>query len=459
MSSPCQELRAQFVAHHQGELAPLQAQRLTLHLANCAACRATHGVLTGGLKALRDEPEPEAADVEALIAELAASPLLALPAIPQHKSPPRRFAVLAAWAPALAAGVAAVVVGARLLLPAPATAPQMTAPTAQLDDHAPPVLNEGPPPPPPTPTPVDLGTEEQPTRHVRVVRSAGFTGTVKADGSNTYLTVEQGALAVAFQGGQGRRLQIEAGPVSINVTGTRFFVDRRADGVRVGVKSGTVEARTAAGTWRLSAGEDIELGLDGEERTGAGASPAAAWLERTFLVQGEALVVVPSPAPRPTRSNSGDAGDAGDVDEAPPAEPPAAPTPKGTGALMALFGEAEGLVAAGDREGARRLYEAAVGDDGFAAQRTLARYELARFLALVENDAAAALPRLRDLSREPGSVGDEASLLVCQLHEPSNPCEAARCLESAKETRPAVRLDAERLANRWHLTARCTGEQ
>ncbi|MDP2339873.1 MAG: FecR domain-containing protein [Deltaproteobacteria bacterium] len=440
MSRTCEEHCAELIAHLAGELPVLEGTRLEAHLAHCAECRQVQRTFSLGFAAARDVPEVTSAEIEQRVLEVEADPILEVSgAFPR----PRQRT---SWAApmALAASVAVVAVGIglreRLLppaapvvvvapAPAPAPAPVVRAPVAPI--------------------------EQQASPFVRLVHGDGFRGTVseRAPG-DTLLVVDQGAVAVAFAGGQGRRLHVEAGDVVIDVTGTRFSVERDLRGVTVSVRSGQVDVRvgfathsiTALQTVRIEAGTVAAVVVD---------AAAFAWADRAFLRDGEHHVAAPVAVVAPP------------VVVAPVVVAPvvvaavhAAPTPKETtGALLEVFAAAEDRAYAGDRDGARALYRRAATEPAFRTKRALAEFELGRFLAVVDKDREAARPVLAALAHGESNVAGDAALLVCQLDEASDPCAAEQCLAALVDRAGDVGRDAAALRTRLKTATRCESQK
>lgn len=92
------------------------------------------------------------------------------------------------------------------------------------------------------------------------------------------LRLERGAAAFEVRPNPGRRFEVYAGDVRVEVVGTRFTVERSADAVRVRVERGTVlvhAAHLVSGVTRLEAGQ----ALDVSDTPAASAAEASVALE------------------------------------------------------------------------------------------------------------------------------------------------------------------------------------
>ncbi|MDD5307203.1 MAG: FecR domain-containing protein [Deltaproteobacteria bacterium] len=89
----------------------------------------------------------------------------------------------------------------------------------------------------------------------------------RADGSFVGVSLERGRLAVSFEGGRGRNLEVATPDAVVRVVGTVFTVEViPGGGTRVGVEGGRVEVVSAAGpvrTVEVGAGEMVRLPGDG----------------------------------------------------------------------------------------------------------------------------------------------------------------------------------------------------
>ncbi len=448
MSRSCEEHRADLMAHLAGDLAALEHARLEAHLAHCADCTALRRVLALGLAAARDVPSPTDAEIERLIQQ--AQPTTAVSRI----RPPLRLLGLVVPL-AAAAALAFVVIGTP-----PPQPPPLPGPVAGL---LPPARFSGLVPG----GPVDAGpvvlpasgpepVEAQPSAYVRLVHDGGYRGAVaERRAGETVLVVDQGSVAVSFMGGEGRRLRVEAGDVSIDVTGTRFYVARPdAARVIVGVRSGHVEVHVGASTRTLGPAEVLQIeGSAISNHSSDG--DAFVWTDRPFLLSGErhADVHVDPQPPGAELSPSSTPQRAGaplvSASRNDPDGNARAPQHEATAALLALFADAEARTLAGDVDGARSLYRRGVSDPIFGSKRALAEFELGRFLALTDKDPAAARPLLDRLAHGSSNVAGDAALLLCRLDEATDPCASDRCLAKLAAAGGAIGRDAALLRTKF----------
>lgn len=438
MSRTCEEHRADLVSNIAGELAMLEKARLDAHVAHCVECRSVHRMLSMGLSAARDVPAPSAAEIEQRVLEVQADPIVEISGFTVRPTQLRFTRVAFVAVPmALAASVAIIAVSGALRAPAPAPSVPVVAVTAPA--ISPPAESVQPAPSPAAVAPV----EQQASAYVRLVHGEGFKGTVtERSAEDTLLVVDGGAVAVAFAGGQGRRLQVLAGDVAVEVTGTRFYVERKEDDrVVVAVRSGQVDVRVGGSTHTLSSTQAVQI--VGTSVSGFALQDGAfAWTDRAFLRAGEQHAAAVAPvavaarvAPAPVVSE--------------------APREQNNGALLGLFADAEARVYAGDKDGARALYQRVAADPAFQSKRALTQFELGRFLAVVDEDRAAARPVLDELARGSSNVAGDAALLLCRLDEATDPCGADQCLAQVAHRGGDIGRAAVSLRTKLQLPQRC----
>jgi hypothetical protein len=435
MSRTCEEHCADVVAHLAGELPMLEKARLEAHLARCPECRLVHRTFSLGFATARIVPEATELEIEQRVLEVEADPILEISGLVPR---PRRRMPAAALPLALAASVAVVAVGFGLRdRMMPGAAPVVVVAPVRAPAPVPAPLPLPVAPTVPAPHLVNP-VEEQASPFVRLVHGDGFRGSVsERTPGDTVLVVDDGAVAVAFAGGQGRRLHVDVGDVQIDVTGTRFSVERTLQAVTVAVRSGQVDVRVGSATHTITALQTVRI--EGATVSAVVVDAAAySWAESAFLLEGERHAPVVKAAPAIV---------------VPVAH--AAPPRENTAELLAVFAAAEDRAHAGDRDGARALYRKAARDPAFGAKRSLAEFELGRFLAVVDKDREAARPVLTRLAHGSSNVAGDAALLVCMLDEASDVCGADSCLASLVENAGAVGRDAAALRTRLRTATRC----
>ncbi len=418
----CAEHRALLVAYVRHELPPLDERHVAAHLVNCAACAGVEARLAGGLQAAASwEPElpPER------LAELTARLTPFMPA-PRERS----------WWPAAlgALGMAAAAAALLVLL-----RPQAHVPVAV---DAPPQLVLAPA------TPIVQRTV--PVPHMHVVSGGGWDGAVRVDGAHLHVRASRGFAVFQFEGGEGRRLRIEAPGAVVEVVGTRFFVEVAQERTLVGVASGKVRVLAGGASYLLTAGESGSFGAGG--RRVAVSAAAASWLDDPFLLDAEAQA-----SPRRVMKKSR-ATLRRELDEL------FAPSEKEISAGMVLeqLQRAEDLERRGELKAAEAMLRAIANDPrpGFDPFRDLARYEIARLEGFGYGYVESARASMRRLSeRAGGEVQRQATLALCELDLANDPCRSRACLMQLIEGSDfELGQEAEQLLDHWRLRAAACGD-
>ncbi|CAN0457569.1 unnamed protein product, partial [Ectocarpus fasciculatus] len=86
----------------------------------------------------------------------------------------------------------------------------------------------------------------------------GVLSVLEQSGSGARVAVTHGAVTfTVYPNGTGRDLRVQAGPIEVRVTGTRFTVERDADTeeVWVTVERGSVAIHAPEKVWAIAAGD------------------------------------------------------------------------------------------------------------------------------------------------------------------------------------------------------------
>ncbi len=406
MTDACTTTREVLVAFLRGELKPLERTRIDSHLAHCSRCAALRRELSLALaEASALAPTVDSERLQYLAAGLAPY------AEARQDGGGWRLATLglAFTSVALLAALGLVrFLGDHTSAPAPRGAPGVVA------------------------APIAPPLRLSPSPFVRLLATANWDGLVTQEGRRTEITLTRGVVAIAFAGGKGRRLRVVTPAATIDVVGTRFFVDARVGSTLVGVVSGRVRVLSGVNTHSLSAGDTSRFWADAPAEPAH--APAAA-----VLAQHEFLA-----------SLAGESGRARARD-------------KGSAPVYVLdrIAKAEALALAGKPDLAIAAYEKCAGDpapddDGYRDQ---CRYELARLYGFTRGDLAHAKRILRELKvGGGGELRALATLALCELDLAHDPCGAAFCLGEVverEEEDSALRNEALQLMERWDATARC----
>ncbi len=203
---------------------------------------------------------------------------------------------------------------------------------------------------------------------------------------NVTLSLGEGRVSCEVVKNKGRVFSVLAGPVSVRVVGTKFFVERQrlsaGEKVVVDVQEGVVEVRGPDGVEkRLSAGESWSLTVGGEQDG----------------TEAQAAALTPVTTPEPGSA-------------------PAIPK-KGELSLPDLFSEARALRNSGDAKGAARLYQEFLEKAARDPRVGVAALELGRLRMDQLGDPAGALSPLRKAAeRGAGSLGDDALARLAEAH-------------------------------------------
>jgi hypothetical protein len=433
MSQSCEQHRDTMVAFLRGELGPLERRRVEAHLDNCDDCTTLRGELELGLEAAAAwHPELPAERLDDLIARL----------IPYMERRGARRTFRPGWAVASLAAAAALLIAlggvilSRRSVPEPEPAVAVAPEPVPLEPVVAPVQHAEPAP------------------WLRVVTPAGWDGKVTRDGRAVEIAMQHGFVAVSFVGGRGRKVRVRAPNATVDVVGTRFFVEIGDGGAtHVGVAEGRVRLTGGRGTVEVAAGQTLSI-----DAGGLGVRPetplvASRHLDDAYLLEHRAEVA----AARRTRRVAPLVLDMKDTDLAIEAGAP------DSSEMLALLERAEELALDGRAREAAEIYDACMTSSGasFAPYRALCSFELARLIGFQLGEPARARRIFIRLIREaPAEVERQAQLALCELDLASEPCLAAACLRNVAGRSGAdatLRREAERLLERWGLEDRGCG--
>ncbi len=393
MSRPCTEHAAVLVDHLADDLEPLETLLTDTHLDHCAQCRRVRGRIAVGFEAARSyRPEVDSTELERLTGAVLALSTADLPQLAFDDDEPAgdRQAglrkVLAGLA--IAAGIAAAVVA--WPKDEVSVEPLQSMPTIVA-----------------APEPV---RRDRPTPHLEVVSSPNWDGAYEIDGpKDVQVEMSRGFAVLAFEGGAGRRLAVAAPGLTVQVVGTRFFVDAQARHTVVGVAEGTIRVARAGGEDQL-----VAPTVRTYDRRGNPVEPAAS--EATGHTADPFFTPKRHPKPRPRRSPE------------------------------ALMREAEVKAAKGAPTDALAAYDRALKHPRVGALAALIRYQRARLLAFALDRPGEARAELGKLSSSADvEVRQQARLAMCELDRVRDRCEAQACL------RRIDAADARALLWRWSL--------
>lgn len=402
----CRGPRALLMEYALDDLDPLKRQRVESHVERCDACAALLArYQTSFASAKTWDPEVPPDDLERMVGRLT-------PYIESQR--PRRASWMVGFGSfALAAAAAAVFFVGRT------TAPEVVVPI--------PVAAVSP-----TKIAAPIEVERsQPTEHLRVVASSDWNGRVKrTDGKHTQVEMSEGFAVMSFEGGRGRSLQIAAPDLTIEVVGTRFFVEARPEAPTVvGVVTGKVRVRTANGEELIEAGAARAFDDAGSRPVPSVESVRSAEHHADAFLEYEA-----PPEPPPVKKKR--------VVAAPP------PPPAVKRDVLADMAKAEQLAREGRHAQAVGVYTEALAYATNEPLRRVVRFERARLWAFHLDRVEDAKSELRGLAAQDGEVAVQAALTLCELDRTSDPCRTRQCLEALSER--GVR-EAEKTAQRWAL--------
>ncbi len=395
-----------------GELDPLKSQRVETHVERCDACRALLDEYAASFGAARDwDPEVPAVDLDRMVARLQ----------PYMEPRPRRVVW---WGAGVAAMAAAAAVAMFVLKPAEAPAPEPSPGVLQASRTM--EVPDLPEPAEPAPPVVK---RSQPTEHLRVVASEDWNGRVKQESpKKTRVKVTRGFAVMSFEGGRGRSLEIEAPEVSIEVVGTRFYVETHpgADTV-VGVVSGKIKVRSHGEERTLEAGQAQAFGVHGPKPAEEIASTDH---HADDFLDYEPTPPPAKPKPKPTKKVTRP-------------KPKPAPQPDPMTSLL----KAQSLVREGRHAAAAGIYTEALTYTTGEMQNVV-RYERARLWALHLDNVEAAEKELAALASGRGEVAVQAALTLCELDRAASPCRSRACLEALSDRGID---EAQKTLQRWGL--------
>lgn len=369
------------------ELDPLKRQRVESHVERCEACASLLATYSDSFASARDwDPEVPPADLDRMIGRLQ----------PYVQPRPRR----AVWWGAGVVGLAAAAAVAMFVIEpsveeAPATESIQASRTLEIPE--PPVVHRS-----------------QPTEHLRVVASDDWNGRVRQESpKKTRVEVTRGFAVMSFEGGRGRSLEIEAPDVSIEVVGTRFYVEARpGEDTVVGVVSGKVRVRSHGEEALIEAGQARAFGVEGgkpAEHVVSTDHHDDDYLDYTpepepEVVKPKPTPVKPKPAPEP-------------VEKVEPKPDP-----------MAALLRAQTMAREGRHAAAVGVYTEALAH-ATGEMRRVMRYERARLWAFELARVDDAREELAALATGSGEVAVQAALTLCELDRTKSPCRSRQCLE------------------------------
>jgi ferric-dicitrate binding protein FerR (iron transport regulator) len=436
MTQLCEEQRPLLIAYLKNELAPLESARLESHLARCRRCTALKDEVSRSFGAAKAwKPEVSGERMDQLVARLS-------PYIAEAERTRGTRAPFFALGGALAAGAAAIAIVVAISFLGGTNQPLEPAPAR------------------PEPSVIAV----RPTPHIKLVASTSWDGRVDAiDATRSEISMSRGFAVVEFEGGQGRRLVVRAPGVTVEVVGTRFFVEVPLGGKRsiVGVTKGKVRVVTASRLDEIAAGQTKAYAESGDLAAESYAPSALGFVKDPAFADSHAPAA--SEASSATRENEveGSPKAAGlDQDQSASAHASARSHSTASSEANALLARAEDRTRGGDLDGALALYRelADSPDPKLTPYRALARYETARILGFKRDDKKGAASILRDLAKNGGEVATEAAFALCELDLSTAPCRAADCLRAMTQAPSprAVAKEARALLQRWGLdAARC----
>lgn len=441
MTAACEEHQASLLAYMHNELTPLGHTRLQAHLGHCRTCAGTEARLQAGLSSARNQSGDLGAEgIERLVERL--RPYLGDP------TPWLRWR---SWTLAGASALAMAVV-ALLLWPSSLT---QRAPTTPASPEA------------------QLATQTV-GEHLRLVTSAAWDGKVDRHGSRYQVRLTNGRAAFAFDGGDGRALEVETPEARVTVVGTRFAVMRepRLRRTRVAVAQGTVTVTADGTSMTLDAGEQLEVGTGGVVMGRPLAEPelSAFGLQHAHLQYATALAPAPRAHPRTKRIRAAKRAWRRAGATAVQSSSPTQPTPVAahvepsdvtsvTPDPLAELSQAESLARRGQPRQAAAIYQRMVrgADAGYGPYRDLAALEWAKLLGFELGQPARALALLEPLARSgSGEVRRQAQLSRCDLLGQKDACAAIRCLAEISRdlsAAPGMAEEARRLGVQWRAQA------
>jgi hypothetical protein len=461
MTQVCEEQRLIMVAYMQDELAPLERTRFESHIAHCRRCHALNDELSRGFSAAKSwSPKVSEEHLDRLVDRLQ-------PYMTESKT--KRSFVGFSLGFAAAAAVIGFVIAAVVMM------------RVKKDEHAKvEVAAQTPamvPTPPVAPTPPAPVSAQQPTPHIKMVTSADWEGEVQPiDAIESRIAMTRGFAVVEFEGGQGRKLTVNAPGVAVEVVGTLFFVEvvpeRQAS--IVGVKKGRVRVVTRSRNDQIDAGTSRAYRTTGELETESLMPRASIHVEDPYFAkptavggerpaEHESAVVPPPPVPE-TAPPPPEPAEEEVASKEPPAKKSrsvhkkphhAIHTPSTSLEGTHLLARAEELARKGQTESALEIYQRIREDDRaeLVPYRAVASYETARLYGFVLKRAGVAEQMFRELARTgSGEVATQAGFALCELDLSHDRCLAAQCLRRmADGSNAEVDAEARQLLGRWGL--------
>jgi transmembrane sensor len=262
----------------------------------------------------------------------------------------------------------------------------------------------------------------------------GTTSTVVLnDGERFIMQLFEGQAHFIVRPGGPRRWSVEAGPIRVHVTGTRFVVENRARYVRVEVEEGSVRVegeRVDAGAVSLTRGQHVRVDL----------APDAGALDHSSdgiaTPEGEPEHAASEPRPRPSASPR--QREARAPEEPAQDSPPSAAT---TGPMNPPAEDAAALLTLADQaRRERRMDDALSLLDRAAGLGTVESGVAALTRARLLLDSARPRPATADLNRAldlglPNSLEELTRSLLVRAHCDSGDLIAARAAAVAYEQR------------------------
>lgn len=406
----CRGPRALLMDYALGELDPLKMQRVETHVQRCEECSSLLARYRTAFDSARSwEPRIDDSEIDQMVDRL--TPYM-------EAGRPRRVPYyVGAGIGALAAAAAAVFFTTRtdsIGSPSPAAAPIAATRTMTIPE----------PESEPEPT-VEPVVRQRPTRHLRVVASKTWNGAIQKKSKKlTKVKMTKGFAVMSFEGGRGRKLEIEAPDVTIEVIGTRFYVEAKpGEPTVVGVVSGKVRVRSKKGDEQI-----LEAGK-ASAFDASGAKPVDS--VRSTAHHADDFLEYEPTKPKPPKRR---------------AVAPKPPPPKKADPMDVLL-EAERLVREGENAAAAAAYTKAI-ESGAGSMAPLMRYERARLWAFKMKRPNAARAELAKLAKTKGEVAVQAALTLCEMQRSREPCRAKECLDDLAKSGVG---EAEKTIERWHL--------
>lgn len=435
MTQRCEQHREQLIAFVRGELEPLVSERLDAHLGHCTDCTDLHDDLVVSLSgAAAYAPELEPKRLDQMMTRL----------VPYMERRGSRTSWRFTWA--LAPAVAAlllVIAGAWMIFSL--RAPAETMPVAMAVVPAEPLMIE-----PLVPQVI----RAEPAPFARLVARTDWGGHVQRQGRRVTMQMARGFVAVSFAGGRGRKLRISTPAVTVDVVGTRFFVEIDDDGrTHIGVAEGKVRVRSDVRSGFVAAGEVRTITIDGRWIDAGGSSAAAPFLDDPYLTEHQApdeLAAVRQP--RPKQESEEEVASVKIFNE-----------PQSSN-ILAELERAEELASAGRMEAAVAIYRDCAADRStdHDPYRALCGLELGRLVGFELGrleQARSIFDRL--IGSGTPEIDRQASLARCELDLNADPCRAAACLSRVAGSAggdATLRDEAARLLRRSGLADRQCAE-